>query len=89
MIYRASQELLLVDYLDDKVAFYSPDSLALLNSALLSSSQNQSYMVSAMTLKDKNLIYVSHENGEISIIDLYSHRKKSSLRIDAGLNVMK
>jgi len=46
-------------------------------------------MVSAMTLKDKNLIYISHENGDISIIDLYSQRKKSSLRIDAGLNVMK
>ena len=86
-MYRTSQEQLLVEYLEGTVAFYSPQSLAQLN--VQSYVNKDQYLMSALVLKDQKQLYLSFNMGEIALVEPYSQKKISSLKIKQGLNQMK
>lgn len=69
------------------MAFYSPQSLALLN--VWNYSNIDSYLVSALALKDEKQLYLSFNIGEVSLVDPFSQKKISSLKIKHGLNQMR
>jgi hypothetical protein len=45
--------------------------------------------MSALVLKDQNQLYLSFNMGEVSLVDPFSLKKISSLKIKQGLNQMK